>query len=119
MAKKPNAGDLFYSVAFFKREDTNPDFPEDYGNVVSGWVEQFRTRAAYIHLRGGEQVLAGRLQGKHTQVIRVRAHEKTRSIQTDWYVQDVRSGTKFAVRDVTPGLDRQFIDILCESGVAL
>ena len=115
MAKKPDAGELFYSVAFGKREDVD----DGYGNTKGAFAEAFATRAAYIHLRGGESVLASRLEGKHTQVIRVRSSAQTRQITSDWYAQDKRSLTFFAVRDVTPGLDRQFIDLLCESGVAL
>ena len=114
MAKKPNAGELFYSVAFGKREEVT----DEYGNTQGAFVELFATRAAYLHLRGGESVMAGRLEGKHTQVIRVRSSTQTRQITTDWYAQDKRSLIFFAVRDVTPSLDRQFIDLLCESGVA-
>ncbi len=114
MAKKPGAGDLFCSVAFGKREEVD----DGYGNTRGAFVEEVSTRAAYIHLRGGESVLAGRLEGKHTQVIRVRSTSRTRQITPDWYAQDKRTLTYFAVRDVTPGLDRQFIDLLCERGVA-
>ncbi|MDQ0996881.1 head-tail adaptor [Phyllobacterium ifriqiyense] len=115
MAKKPSAGDLFYSVAFGKREEVT----DEYGNTQGAFVEQFSQRAGYIHLRGGESVLAGRLEGKHTQIIRVRSTSQTRQIKSDWYAQDKRDLKYFAVRDVTPLLDRQFIDILVEAGVAL
>jgi hypothetical protein len=29
-----------------------------FGNTVSIWVEKFTVRAAYVHLRGGEAVIA-------------------------------------------------------------
>ena len=117
MATRPTAGNLTHRVAFDRRANVNPDFPNDFGNTVSGWVEQFQCRAEFIHLRGGESVMAARLQGKHTQVIRVRATALTRSVSTDWRVRDVHSGAAFNIRDITP-VDRQWLDMLCERGVA-
>lgn len=114
MPRQFGAGDLYYRVAFDKRAEVE----DGYGNTVSNWVEQFQCRAAYRHLRGGESVMAGRLQGRHTQVIVVRASSQTRQITTDWRVRDARDGTVFNIRDVTVQTDRMFISFLCESGVA-
>lgn len=114
MAKKIGAGDLYYRVAFDKRAEVD----DGYGNTQSDWVEQFQCRAAYRHLRGGESVMAGRLQGRHSQVIIVRASSQTRQVSTDWRVRDVRDGTVFNIRDVTVETDRMFISFLCERGVA-
>lgn len=119
MTKRTTAGDLYYRVGIEARVANNPDSPLDYGNVENAWVEQFETRAAFIHLRGGEDVLAARLQGRHLQVIRVRNSTETRTITTDFRVVDKRNGDVFNVRDVTPDREgRQFIDLLCEKGVA-
>lgn len=128
MPKRPSAGALIQKVAFDKRETGNPDSPVDYGNTLEEWVEQFSCRAAFIHLRGGESVIAARLQSQHIQVIRVRASDASRAVTPDWRVRDERTGVfdtngkwtgnSFNVRDVTPSDDRQFIDFLCESGVA-
>lgn len=118
MARKPSGGDLVENVAFDMRVTGNPDSPADYGNTVLDFVEQFRRRAGYIHLRGGEAVIAGRLQGRHIQVVRVRSDSSTRQIMSDWRVRDVRTGIAYAVRDVSPTEDRRFLDVLCESGVA-
>ena len=87
MAKQLGAGDLCYRVAFDRRADVD----DGYGNTVSGWVEQFQCRAAYRHLRGGEFVMVGRLQGRHSQVIAVRASSQTRQVSTDWRVRDART----------------------------
>lgn len=116
--KRPSAGDLDKRVAFDQRETGNPDSPADYGNTIDEWEEQFQCRAAFIHLRGGEAVLAGRLAGRHTQVIRVRACSQTRDVTTDWRVRDARAGTVLNIRDITPSDDRGWLDILCESGGA-
>ena len=119
MARQPQAQDLTQRVAFDRREEINPDFPDDLGNTVSGWVEQFQARAAFIHLRGGETVMAGRLQGRHTQIIRVRSSSLSRSVSTDWRVRDARSGVAYNIRDISPDEEtRMWIDLLCERGVA-
>lgn len=113
MARKPSSGGLFFKVAFDKRIQTDDGF----GNPVGAWGEQFECRAAYRHLRGGEAVIAARLEGKHVQVITVRAFAATRAVTTDYRIRDVRTALTFNIRDVTPNLDRQFIDFLVESGV--
>lgn len=111
---KPSAGDLFYRVAF----DRKGQGSDGAGGRSTDFVEQFCCRAAFVHLRGGEAVQAARLQGQHTQVIRVRSAVLTRGVTTDWRIRDVRTGEVFNIRDVSPGLDRQFIDFLCQKGVA-
>ncbi|ASY68897.1 phage head closure protein [Sinorhizobium fredii] len=117
--KKPNsAGSLYYKIGLQARVEGNPDSPVDYGNTVSEWQEQFETRAEFIHLRGGETVLAGRLEGRHTQVIRLRSSTASRTITTDWRVVDKRSGDTFNIRDIEHETNRQFISLTCEKGVA-
>ena len=112
---KAGSGQLHYQVALLKRIEQD----DGMGNTVSDFVEQFQTRAEFIHLRGGESVLAGRLQGKHTQVIRVRNSSSTRMISTDWMLRDVRTGKSFDIRDIEQEVNRQFIALTCESGVAI
>lgn len=111
---KAGSGQLHYQVALLKREQVD----DGQGNTEGKFVEQFQTRAEFIHLRGGESVLAGRLQGKHTQVIRVRNSSNTRMISTDWMLRDVRTGKSFNIRDIEHEVNRQFISLTCESGVA-
>jgi SPP1 family predicted phage head-tail adaptor len=111
---KPTAGDLFYSVAFEKKGTAS----DSAGGTTTSFTEQFACRASFVHLRGGESVQAARLEGQHPQVISVRASSRTRAVTTDWRIRDKRTGDIFAIRDITPGLDRQFIDFLCQKGVA-
>ncbi|MGO1160546.1 phage head closure protein [Brucella sp. C7-11G] len=108
-------GSLFHEVAFDRRKATGGD---GAGNIDGDWVEQFRCRAEFIQLRGGEAVLAGRLQGRHTQVIRIRVSEHSVVITADWQVRDIRRGTAFNIRDIEFEENRQFISLTCESGVA-
>ena len=112
------AGSLTERVAFARRTQVNPDAPNDYGNTEDVWVEEFECAAEYKHLRGSEQVMAQRLVGVHTQIIRVRASSLTRALATDWRVTDVRSGTVYNIRDVTIDPGRQWVDVLAQSGVA-
>lgn len=118
MARRTSAGELYYRVGLEARVEENPDSPFDYGNTESEFREQFACRAAYVHLRGGEDVMASRLQGHHVQVIRVRSAASTRTITTDWRVRDKTTDELFNIRDITRDVGRQFIDLLCEKGVA-
>lgn len=109
------AGQLIERVAFDKKGTAL----DGLGGTGAAWVEQFQCRAGYTHLRGGETVLAARLEGTHTIVIRVRSSTETRTITTDWRTRDVRTGKVYNVRDITPTEDRMFLDILAQSGVAV
>lgn len=109
------AGDLFYRVHCQKRAAID----DGMGNTVSGdWETQFSVNAAYKHVRGREEVLAGRLEGVHPILITVRRTSQTVLITSDWKLVDARDGTEWAVRDVTHETDRAFITFLCASGVA-
>ncbi|PKA40449.1 head-tail adaptor protein [Rhizobium sullae] len=112
---KGGAGTLRERVSFSVRNEQD----DGYGNVASGWVEQFQDAASYTHLRGGETIIAARLENRHPVVIRVRASTKTRSVTADWKLTDKRTGVEYAIRDVTHDVERAYIDFLCESGVAI
>lgn len=114
MAKKPKPGELYYSVAF----DRQGSAPDGYGGTITTWVQQFSCRAAFTHLRGGEAVLAARLENRHPQVITVRRSAQTALVTAEWRIRDTRTGDVFAIKDVEPQTDRSFIGFLCEKGVA-
>lgn len=111
---KIGAPALYFRVHAQSREPLE----DGYGNTEDEFVTRFTVRAAYTHLRGGEAVLAGRLEGRHTTAITVRASSDTRQITPDWRLVDAHDGTVWAVRDVTHETDRAWITLLCESGVA-
>lgn len=108
------AGELTHSVAFELRADAS----DGAGGVEAGFSEHFRASAAYVHLRGGEAVIAGRLAGQHPVVIRVRASTEARQVTAAWRLRDTRTGEVFNIRDVTRTEDRMWIEFLCQSGVA-
>lgn len=114
MSGKRGAGALYESVLFQSQGST----ADGAGGVLTSFSDVFSARAAFFHQRGGEGVLAGRLEGRHTIIIRVRASTASRDVSTDWRIIDKRLGTVYAIRDVTPSDDRAYVDFLCESGVA-
>lgn len=107
------AGALKERVSFAVRNEQDDGF----GNTVADWIEQFQDAAEYVHLRGGETVIAARLENRHPQVIKVRASTATRRITADWRVTDTRTNVEYAIRDVTATTDNKWIDLLCERGV--
>ncbi|MDH0126675.1 head-tail adaptor protein [Brucella intermedia GD04153] len=115
MADNRSAGTLYYKVECQSREKID----DGMGNEISGpWETRFTTRAAFRHLRGGETVMASRLQNKHPMIITVRRSSNTMQITTDWILVDSRNGKVYEIRDITPELDRQYLSLLVESGVA-
>lgn len=115
MANKPtSAGQLYESVAW----DERPTVLDGYGNETGEFAEVFRCRAAFTFLRGGESVIAARLEGRQPVVVRVRSTSQTRLIEPDWRMRDLRTGDAYAVRSISPTPDRRWLDVLVEKGVA-
>lgn len=108
------AGKLTERVAFDKRVDVE----DGHGNTVDDFVEQFRCWAEYKHIRGGESVMQSRLDGKHVQVIRVRASTQVRVVTTDWRIRDTRTEVEFNIRDITFDTSRAWLDFLVDGGGA-
>lgn len=110
-----SAGTLIEAVAFDKLTGT----PDGSGGEDQDWGEQFTTRASFRYLRGGESVIAARLSGTQPVVVRIRAHPASRQITTGWRMRDTRRGTVYNIRTVVPTDDRQYLELTCESGVAV
>lgn len=108
------AGQLKELFAFDRRNDV----ADGYGNTQAEWVEQYRSPARRQMLRGGEGVIAARLQGSQPAVITIRSCVAARAITTDWRARDVRTGETYNVRTVSSSEDRSYIDLLVEKGVA-
>lgn len=108
------AGQLIELVAFDQREEVD----DGAGNTVGTWIERFQRRAAFVHMRGGEAVMAARLEAREPMLIRIRDDPQARQIFTDWQVRDVRRGKAYNIREVTNDNSREWIEILAETGVA-
>jgi head-tail adaptor len=104
---------LHERVAF----DSETKTADGLGGYAVTWAQQFETRAHYIQMRGGEKVIAARLEGVHPMVVRLRRCTAALAVTHDWRMRDVRTGDVYQVRDVTPTTDRRWIDVLVERGV--
>jgi head-tail adaptor len=119
----PGAGDLRARVTFSK-----PDaVPDEWGNVSTGWVDQFTIPANITPRLGGETVEAARLAGRQLVVIRVRHSPDTAAIKTDWRATTVEgptpAGTVYNIRTAVDPFEGnvdhgKWIDMLAEAGVA-
>lgn len=110
-----DAGKLDRRVAFDRPEGVN----NGQGGTMMGWHEQHRCWAAMTFLRGGETVMAARLSGKQPVVVTIRTCLAARAIGTNWRLRDVRTGEIYNIRSIVPSNNRAFIELTCESGVAV
>ncbi|MDO1560418.1 head-tail adaptor protein [Brevundimonas sp. 2R-24] len=92
---KPNgAGDLRQRVKFQRRVNTI----NDYGNAVGSWQDLAVERACSLApTRGGEDVQAGRVQGRASWDCWVRSDSGTRTIVPGDRAVDTRTGQAFNV----------------------
>jgi hypothetical protein len=75
--------------------------------------------ARILPLRGGESVLAARLEGTQPVVITVRYCALSRAITTDCIAVDARTGAIYNIRTNADTLEkRQYLDLIAEAGVA-
>lgn len=111
-----NAGRLWHWLQFETRAEPVDD---GYGNTVAGvWIEQFTVHAGVQFLRGTEQVMAARLEGRMPVVLSVRASRNARRITHEWRARDLRTGAIYEIKEPPrPSDDRAFLEMLAESGV--
>jgi SPP1 family predicted phage head-tail adaptor len=111
------AGELRERVSFFAPNERD----DGYGNLVSGYLEfpDFTVAAKIEPKLGGETVLAARLQGKNLVNVTIRASIQTRQITSDWRARDEKTGDIYNIRSIIdPTQQKQWIELLCERGVA-
>lgn len=118
------AGQLREKIAFDSR---GPHVGPDDGNTQGAFEERFVVSARRQDLRGGETVMASRLEGRQPVLLTVRSTSLTKQITTDWQARDARSGSfvggkwtgiTYAIKAINPTEDRAWIDIIVEAGVA-
>jgi head-tail adaptor len=114
---EPTAGELRQSVRF-ERRVTQPD---GYGNTEGGWEPLIARRSAKLTpTKGGESVIADRLQGVAAWDLWVRFDAQTSQVTTEDRVVDVRDPRReFNIRfaqDMTGR--RRWILMQLELGVA-
>ena len=91
---------------------------DGYGNLVtSGWHDEFTRPAAARFLKGGEAVMASRLEGKQPVIVTVRADSDTARITPEW--RCLIDGRAYNIREFPRRSDnRLYLEFLAESGVA-
>lgn len=96
--KAPGPGELRDRVRFERRAEQ----PDGYGNTEADWAEILPGKSErYVRLlptRGGEQVIAGRLQGVRAFDLSVSADSLTRQVGPGDRVVNVRTGEALNVR---------------------
>jgi head-tail adaptor len=102
----PGAGELRDRVQLLQR---GLDAQQDR---LGAWTEEGTRWAKVAPLRGGEGVVAGRLAGKMSRLVTVRADSLTRGVTTDWRIRI--GAVLFEVKDAAVTADRAFVDLLCE-----
>lgn len=99
------------------------DAKDELGNPVPGggeWETQFTVLAAFEPKTGGEQVLAGRLQGVQAFIVTVWQSDQTRQITPGWRLVDADNPARtFNIRSLFDPVGRRLkLEMLVEHGVA-
>lgn len=111
------AGELRERIGFFRLVEAD----DGAGNTTSGFsdVPEFVVSAKVVPKLGGEGVQAARLTGTKYVNITVRAASITRQVDTDWRARNMRSDVIYNIRSIIdPDQKRQWLEMLCEEGVA-
>lgn len=116
-ANQVGAGDLKDTVRFEKHGTT----ADEYGNPDSGAFSAQVTRRAYVApMRGGETVIAERMQGLRPTIIMVRFDDETKLITPSWRAVLVKpeGGEEiYAIKDAQDiDNDRRWITVIAERG---
>lgn len=110
-----DAGRLDRRFSFFRRVERE----DGAGNTVAEYVLQFSQAGNRKWQRGGETVLAARLESRQPVILTIRKSVQAGAVNSDWRVVDDRDGTIYNVRENPRASDdRGYFEFLAESGVA-
>lgn len=113
----PQSGDLRWRIGFYQRALQS----DGYGNNEAEYPAdpEFEVWALLVPKLGGETVQAARLAGKNMVNITVRRSSNTLTVTDAWRAKDENSGVIYNIRSIIdPDGKRQWIEMLCEQGVA-
>lgn len=112
MSGKTGGGALNKRVTF-----SEPGTASDGGGgVMAAFADRFTVWGKVIDMRGGEEMLAGRLAGTTVAVIRVRKSSDTSTVTVAWRATVV--GVAWNIRSIIALDGGAYLDFTCESGVA-
>jgi len=109
-----DAGRLDRRLAFAVRREIS----DGAGNTVGDWVYQFTVAAWRKWLRGGESVMAARMENRQTAVLTFRDSAQARMVDNEWRATDTRDGRVYAVRETPRDTGDGTLECLVECGVA-
>lgn len=92
----PQAGKYRHLLAFEARAEVD----DGHGNVEGEFAEQFRVKARIRPRLGGEDVVAGRLQGVNLANILVRYSAQTAAVTTAWRARQLETGAIYNIRSI-------------------
>ncbi|UPT93023.1 phage head closure protein [Bradyrhizobium barranii subsp. apii] len=109
-----SAGDLRSEIKLERQVLT----PDGAGGSTVEWVEVVTTPARIKYLKGGETVMAGRLQGNQTVVVTLRNQPGLGDADTTWRLTSTRSNRVYDIKAFTLSEDGAWLDILADTGVS-
>lgn len=112
------AGGLRDRLGFFRR----PTARDSYGNSRGEFPADptFEIRARVEARFSGEPVIAARLAGQETATITVRRCAATLEVDASWRIKNMRDGKIWQIKSgpVDPDGGRQWLEFLCQAGIA-
>lgn len=112
----------FSRLRHLVRFDKKVEVEDPAGGTTSDWVPQFTCWADIRPLKGGESVIAQRLQSSQPVMIFVRSEQRTQAITSAWRAVKVVDGAPsryFALKTAEDMEgDQKFITMLAEAGAA-
>ena len=113
--KTPTGSVLRERVSFEKPVSA----PNGRGGTYASWETVFTAPAGIRYLRGSEAVVQGRLAGRNTAVVTVRRSSASQVVTPEWRLTDQKTGTLYNIRSIIPTDDGRWLELTCESGVAI
>lgn len=115
MRKMPSGGGALRFLCAF---DQLVEAPDGYGNQTTVFQEQFQLHGEIVPLRGGEEVMAARLNKQQPAIVRIRQCADSERVTPEWRMRDVRAGEGYNIRSITLATVRGYFDLLVQAGVA-
>lgn len=108
----------YYHLRFFAPAEETKD---KYGRVQTGYAptHMFECKAKIDFLRGGEDVMSARLEGRQPVIAYIPRTVTSQQINTNYLMQDVRTGDQYNIRGIENNENHLHFDMLAEKGVAV
>ena len=105
-----NAGDLTKRATLLE-----PVVERDAdGQLVQGWLDHGTVWCHVLPLRGGESVMAARMQSRSPAVVTMRASSLSRQVTSEWRLR-IDGREYHAKEDPRETQDRAWLEMLCEA----